>query len=212
MKCDRFDKYELGKINSREFESHLDGCPVCQKRMEADGRLIDLARSIKRPISAPYLWTRIEASLRKEQEKTAAAPVPFMRLIKRLPRVAVPSAALILAGLILVIAFWMLPRSSGSSLLGQRALDRVEKREAQYLEAIADLKNVALPKMASLDLELMLLYRDKLETIDEQIERCREAISENPANAHIRRYLLLALQDKKEMLKEILEIKPDFER
>ena len=167
MKCDRFDKYELGKINPREFESHLEGCPVCQKRLEADGRLMDLARSIKDPISAPHLWTRIETSLREEQDKTAAAPVSFLRFYRRLPRVAVLSAALSLAGLALVIAVWVLPGRIGSNLLGQRALDRVEKREAQYLEAITDLENVALQKMAGFDMELMLLYREKLETIDE---------------------------------------------
>ena len=56
-----------------------------------------------------------------------------------------------------------------------------------------------------MNVELMLLYRDRLETIDDQIEQCREALSENPANAHIRRYMLAALQDKKETLKELLE-------
>lgn len=212
MRCDRFDKYEMGKINPREFKSHLDNCPVCQKRLEADDRLMALVRSIKEPVSAPHLWSRIEVSLREERDKTAETQGSFLRFFRRLPRVAVPVAAFILAGFVLVIAVWVLPRSSGSNLLGQRALDRVEKREAQYLEAITNLENVALSKMANLDLELMLLYRDKLETIDEQIERCREAISENPANAHIRRYMLLAFQDKRETLKEILELKPDFER
>jgi hypothetical protein len=62
--------------------------------------------------------------------------------------------------------------------------------------------------MADMNLELMLLYRDRLETIDDQIEQCREALSENPGNAHIRRYMLAALQDKKQTLKELLESEP----
>ena len=65
---------------------------------------------------------------------------------------------------------------------------------------------MAKPKFSQLDFELMLLYQDRLETIDSQIERCKDALENNPANAHIRRYLLAALQDKKEMLREILEI------
>ena len=59
-------------------------------------------------------------------------------------------------------------------------------------------------KMESLDLNLALLYRDKLETIDSQIERCKDALQDNPANTHIRRYLLAALDDKKQTLREIL--------
>jgi hypothetical protein len=52
----------------------------------------------------------------------------------------------------------------------------------------------------------MLLYRDRLETIDAQIARCQEALAENPSNAHIRRYLLAALQDKKETLRELAQL------
>jgi hypothetical protein len=56
---------------------------------------------------------------------------------------------------------------------------------------------------------MMLLYRDKLETIDAQIERCKEALALNPASAHIRRYLLAALQDKKGTLAELLSYKQE---
>jgi len=56
---------------------------------------------------------------------------------------------------------------------------------------------------------MMLLYREKLETIDAQIERCQEALAANPANAHIRRYLLAALQDKKAALADLLSYKPE---
>ena len=58
--------------------------------------------------------------------------------------------------------------------------------------------------MARMDPSLMLLYRDKLETIETQIAYCKEALIDNPANAHIRRYLLIALQDKKKALQEII--------
>jgi len=61
--------------------------------------------------------------------------------------------------------------------------------------------------MAGLDLELDSLYRDRLGTIDAQIARCREALKSNPANAHIRRYLMAALRDKRETLTEVLNLK-----
>jgi predicted metal-dependent hydrolase len=60
-----------------------------------------------------------------------------------------------------------------------------------------------------LDLELEFLYRERLEVIDAQIAKCREAVAANPANAHIRRYLMAALQDKKETLAEVLNLKSE---
>jgi len=45
---------------------------------------------------------------------------------------------------------------------------------------------------------------DKLAVIDGQIEKCQEALERNPGNAHIRRYFLAALQDKKQTLAEAL--------
>jgi len=58
--------------------------------------------------------------------------------------------------------------------------------------------------MAELDLELMLLYRDRLEIIDQQIVECKEALSSNSGNAHIRRYMLAAFQEKKNTLRDIM--------
>ena len=57
-----------------------------------------------------------------------------------------------------------------------------------------------------MDAELALLYRDKIATIDTQIDRCLRALHGNPANTHIRRYLLLALRDKRETLEEIVQL------
>ncbi len=90
-------------------------------------------------------------------------------------------------------------------LFSQSTLEQVEETERQYIAAIAALEGTAAARMARMDLSLMLLYRDKLETIDAQIAYCKEALHNNPANAHIRRYLLIALQDKKKALQEIID-------
>ena len=60
--------------------------------------------------------------------------------------------------------------------------------------------------MFKFDTDIYLLYRDKLEVIDSQLALYREGLKESPGNAHIRRYYLAALQDKKNTLKEILQI------
>lgn len=205
MSCHKFKKYEFGRLSRSEFQQHLKTCAVCQERVKQDTQLLSLARSLKRPVESPHLWDRIEESLREEQHRGKQTRVEGARwsLIRLLPAAA---AAL----LIVSVGFYFLlkPEAGKSGILTESALAKIEKKEREYIEAIEELEERTLPKMADMNLELMLLYRDRLETINDQIERCREALSENPANAHIRRYMLAALQDKKQTLKELLESEP----
>jgi hypothetical protein len=205
MSCNKFKKYEFGKLSQNEFQQHLKTCALCQERMRQDTRMLSLAKSLKRPVESPHLWDRIEESLREEQHKGKRSEVKDTRwsVIRLLP---VAAAAL----LIMSVGFYFLlkPETGKSGILTESALAKIEKKEREYIEAIEELEERTLPKMAEMNLDLMLLYRDKLETIDDQIEQCREALSENPANAHIRRYMLAALQDKKQALKELLESEP----
>jgi hypothetical protein len=66
------------------------------------------------------------------------------------------------------------------------------------------LEEKAQSHMQNMDIQLMLLYKDRLAIIDNQIHECKEAMEQNPANTHIRNYMLAALQDKKETLSELL--------
>jgi hypothetical protein len=100
--------------------------------------------------------------------------------------------------------FLLRPGIKGQDLLADAALRRIERRERRYERSIQRLEIDARPQMADLDLELLLLYRDRLETIDEQIAQCKEALSTNSGNAHLRRYMLAAFQDKKDTLREIV--------
>ncbi len=153
-----------------------------------------------------------------DQTKTSDSgpgPSRFRRLLSKLTFTSGPptfartagvaAAALVILGL----AAWFLvirpsPSGAGSGLMADAALARVENEEREYAAAIEELEAKASPKLAQMDFSLMALYRDRLETIDAQIERCREAIAQNPWNAHIRRYMLAALHDKKDTLGQIL--------
>jgi hypothetical protein len=205
MSCKTFKKFEIGKISEREFQQHLKTCAFCLEQVKQDTRLLSLAKSLKKPIEAPSLWNRIEENLRNEQNTGIRSEGKQSRwgLLRLLPAAA---AAL----LIMSVGFYFLlrPETGKSGILTESRLAKVEKKEREYVEAIEELEERILPKMADMNLELMLLYRDRLETIDEQIVRCREALSENPGNAHIRRYMLAALQDKTNTLKELLESEP----
>ncbi len=203
MSCHKFKRYELGKIEEREFKNHLKDCALCQAEMKQDAWLMSLVKSLKQPVKAPFLWDRIENTLREEMKPRKSTPVRGYRW-----RLFPVFGAAVLFLMIISIGLYFLlgQKTREPRLLAEKALIKVEKRESEYIKAIGELEERVLPKMASLNLELMLLYRDRLETIDDQIDRCKGALAENPANAHIRRYLLAALQDKKETLNEILEL------
>ncbi len=202
MNCEFYQKRELGEMDEGEFSCHLPTCAECQKLLEQDARILTLAQSLQKPTASPLLWAKIENTLRAEQQSNRrhrrfSWPEQKWALLR--------IAAVLLLGIGLGSYFIFKPEPAEPRLLAGAALQQVEKREREYTEAIAALERVALPQMAKLDAELMLLYRDRLETIDAQIARCKEALAENPSNAHILRYLLAALQDKKETLRELLQ-------
>ncbi len=203
MSCERYRQFELGELEETTFTRHAQSCAACQRLLEQDTQLLALAKILKQPAANPLLWAKIENALRAEQQRQRSRWL--MRWEEQKWNV-LRLAAILLVALGAGAYFLFKPQPSTSRLLAGAALEQVEKKEREYAAAIAELERVALPQMTKMDVELMLLYRDRLETIDAQIARCQEALATNPANAHIRRYLLTALQDKKETLQELLNL------
>lgn len=206
MKCSKFEKSEQGLLSPSDFAAHVETCPDCSGAAALNRRLSEEAMKLRAPVSAPGLWDRIESALLAEAAG-AARPVPsFRRPTRRRSfrpgSLLIPAAAVLL--LVLVAIFRPAASVPKSGLMAQKALAEVEAREAEYLAAIEELERSARSKISAMDLTLMSLYRDRLSVIDSQIEKCREALAVNPANAHIRRYLMAALQDKKQTLAEAL--------
>ncbi len=198
MKCNQYEQFELGKISPGEFKRHLETCIFCREMQQQDEQLLSTAAALNQNRNIPDLWPEIEQRL-KEVQKSSTVPFsvlqsPFLRI-----------AALFLIGLSLTLYFYSKPKPQARPILSASALQDVEKKETEYISSIVRLEKVASVRMDDLDLNLALLYRDKLEIIDSQIEKCREALKDNPANSHIRRYLLAALNEKKNTLKEILK-------
>ena len=207
MSCEKFDKYEMGELSAQEFERHVSECTSCREQSGLETRLTAETEALRAPVRAPYLWERIEAGLREEMNGNTGRSdkKSALRRFHRKWLVLVPAAALFLAAVGLAAIFALKQKIPASGLLADKALENIELKEREYIRAIQDLEKAARPKMAGMDLEMMSLYRDRLGTIDTQIERCREALAANPANAHIRRYMLAALQDKQETLVRVLE-------
>jgi len=201
MNCDRYEEFEMGRMEEPDFLEHTETCDHCRRELEEDERLLTIARGLKRAIEAPSLWARIERDL--ETEKATSRGVTAGRPRWRAAGM-LRIAALLVVALGIGYYFGNRTRPTDTRLLSRSTLEKVEDREREYVQAIAELEEQAGPVLAGMDVELALLYRDRLETIDTQIARLREAMTENPANAHIRQYMLAALQDKKETLTELL--------
>ena len=203
MKCKMYKKYSLGQITADLFQRHLTACPECRAADEADSDLLARAADLRTTVAAPGLWQRIETDLRSvPRGGTGRKPI-------RLPLLKAPllrAAAVLLVGILLGWAILTFPPDKNSGLLGDRALARVEEKETAYVQAIAALEQKTAGSLADLNLEMVFLYKARLQAIDDQILRCRETLAKNPANNHVRRYLLAALQDKKETLREILSV------
>ncbi len=210
MRCDKYREYWLGRILAEDFEAHRLTCDECRRAWELDSVIEELARDLSAPSEAPGLWERIAAGI--ESENRAARPSQSLRLAARQvfdPRLHPAwklAAVLVLA--VGIGSFHFLHPGNLSqpprNLLTAEALARVEAVEMEYEQAIADLEAVADPLVTGADIELVLRYRDRLETIDAQIRKCRTVLAEDGANAHVRRYLLAAYHDKRETLTELL--------
>ncbi len=169
--------------------------------------IFDKAKQLQPIVPDDALWSKIEDDLIRESQQKR----------KNIFQMALAHKSWLSVAAVLIISFSYLAIYFNSAvnldakLLSTRAILKVELTEKNYMEAIALLEKRAENQLGQIDNELMFLYRDKLAMIDTQINQCREAISKNPGNAHIRKYMLAALQDKKHTLTEIinLEIRGD---
>lgn len=212
MNCEKFDAYEEGRMTRGEFAEHVRECEACAALADLNGRLDKELTKMREPVQTSGLWERIEAALAKEKAAASAreerrpARRPTIADFLRRPRpILIAAGAAALVFLVLGGAYLLLRRPlNPPSILARRALAQVELKEKEYAEAIAALEKQARPRIEAIDIQMMSLYRDKLATIDSQVERCKEALASNPANAHIRSYLLAALQDKRQTLTDAL--------
>lgn len=118
MSCDQFEKFELGDLGEKEFREHLKECSACQEHTERDERLMSAVKSLKMPVKAPGLWTRIERTLEEEQRGEEDIRV---RRIRWRPIPLIPIAAMVLIAVCIVLYMWLKPGVGESKLLAQGA-------------------------------------------------------------------------------------------
>jgi hypothetical protein len=213
MTCHEYRRYCHGEIHADEFEAHRETCEACSEAAALDELITCKAKEIPAPTSAPGLWTRIAHELELEESRPGwkgwLESLPAVGLFGPRRHMAWRLAAVAALALAVGITAFQVLRPSEPAprnVLTEKALDRVEALEVEYELAIGRLEAIAAPMMAEADTELILRYRDRLETIDSQIRRCQAVLAEDGANAHVRRYLLAAYRDKRETLTQLLAL------
>ena len=197
MRCHKYDDYLRGIMNLSELKDHVQSCEDCNKEYHLDSQIMERSKKLNQNLTVPDLWPSIKKEIEMEE-----IPHPGFRFRKKL---ILAAAAMIM----ITAAIWvvnLLHRDVGDErILSSKALEKVKEAEKVYIDAIRDLEDSAYLRLETTSEPLAQLYRNKLSLIDQQIRNCQEALENNSANSHIRRYLLAALQDKQKTLKDILQ-------
>jgi hypothetical protein len=204
MSCDKYKKYELGKMNKNDFLLHLESCPECSNFYQEDELLLQAAKDMNEKVKVPDLWQGISGILEKEPVSNVFKPLLYISKYKYVfLRIAAVLLIVIFAGYYILSQQEAVPVLQ-ARILDQAALQAVIEKEQEYLKAIEQLEKTVSSRLAIIDENLINLYQNKIRVINQQITYCKEALERNPANNHIRRYLFAVLQDKKQTLEEIL--------
>lgn len=205
MTCQKHREHALGRLAISEFEEHCRDCRACREAARQDLLLDELAAGISAPQPPAGMWERIEEAAQPDRERSGMNG--WWRKPHAVSGWQIAAALALVVGLSAGSIWWSGRMSAGPAprnILAADALARVETLEEQYVGAIEDLEALAHPALAQADLQLALRYRRRLEIVDAQIRRCQAVLAQDTANAHVRRYLLAAYQDKTETLTQLL--------
>ena len=195
------------------LETHAANCAECGEELRIWKSMSVAAGEMRQGWETPYLWSKIERAL---TEQMAEKPPRLRMWLNSLATAGLTwqtAAALALLIAVTGTTTWIVlkPKDGGSGtpqvFLKTKAVDDVERAEAEYQKAIDKLDAQARPQLDPAATPLMASYREKLLVLDNAIEELRAEAGQNPANAHLRRQLLAMYQEKQETLQEVLEAK-----
>jgi len=217
MKCQRIKKLinksideKLNPREQEEMEKHLKRCKDCRDLYEDLYRLVEEAPNLPELEPSPHLWEKIQASLL--QEETQPSPsypsrfkISFPSLLPKF-RYAV-GAALILVILAVSVVIWGPRLGPGvkDPLSEQKyTLAKLEEARHYYQKAVEALTQAFATRQESLDPTLLAELQKSLAVIDTTIDSYERAIRQNPEDIGLQNELLLAYQQKVNVLEEVM--------
>lgn len=195
------------------LEAHGATCRACAEELRVWKALSNATEEFRDYRENPALWTRIEGSLREQQQKMSAKWWESLLSWRRVPlRWQLGLAGVVVLALALTSGYMFSWRdrsvpTAGGTFLKDHKLAEVERTEREYMKAIDKLAADAKPQMDANSSPLMANYQEKLMVLDSAIDELRLQAGQNPSNAHLRYQLLAMYQAKEATLQEILETK-----
>lgn len=197
MPCNNFDLYLQGHLSEENFLNHLDSCQSCQRADEIDKQIMADSAQLNKDLTIPNQWSEINDSISSTSSGEKKNLFSFSKVL-------LPAAAVLL----IVFSLFLINRNQStqdsSGILTRKTLENVKNAEEAYVSAINQLENLAGEKISQSPDPLAQLYKNKLQLINAQIANCRNALKKNPANAHVRKYLLAVLKEKENTLTQII--------
>ncbi len=195
------------------LELHGATCAECAEELRTWKALSVAAEELRNYCESPGLWSRIESSLREQEQKKQAHWWVGLRVWRHVPLAwQMGLAGALVLAMALTGGYVYLHRNPSESVAGGRFLKdkklaEVERTEHQYMKAIDQLAVEAKPQLEADSSPLMASYQEKLMVLDSAIDELRLQAGQNPSNAHLRYQLLAMYQAKEATLQEILETK-----
>ncbi len=172
------------------------------KNNQIDKLISETAKKLPRHDPPDHLWDMIETRL-----ETIKTHRPFcQKIINFFKGFSLPKWQFVLrysviaTGVTLIfLMFWL------KFILEPDPIKTLERAEVKYIQAIEQLEKKVEKQHSDLDMNLWILYQERLSLLDESIEVCKQTLEYNAENINARKYLLLAYQEKVETLKKLLK-------
>ena len=215
MKCvqamEWISDYIDGNLQGKErkmIESHLKACPQCRELLADFQKIVEEAQDLESLEPPDSTWTVIRKDLEISRHRAWKKSLQRKRLFgfPLMKPAAVLGAALLLV-VIGSLTIGPLFRHTGSADLtpnGELALAKLAEAEIHYKLAITALTEAMAASEKEMDPQILKVFRDNLQLVNFSLEECRQAVTRNPGDVEVRRYMLAVYRQKTELLSNMI--------
>ncbi len=200
---------ELPPEWTAEVEQHLDLCPRCREALDQIHLLSSASRDLAETTLKKDLWPGIQERVLAPAEPVPARrrrPAPLSGWRSRLTW-AMGAVSLLL---ILFIAGQQLrspgpqaPTVPAQSRQPEDARNDIELARQHYERSAQALETIVAHRSQDIDLDQVLLYRDKLDQLETVIAECSQALQNNRYDVRAQQTLFNAYDQKISTLREL---------
>jgi hypothetical protein len=197
----------IGPDDKAELEEHCGTCRDCREILEDFRSIAGQAKGLTKFEPAETLWPRILSGVRTARLEPGRDRWLFGWARPRYVLAAALGLFVLVGGALLTLKPW----KTGPNLRLRGGQDsftmaKLEEAEKHYRLAIQALTEAVSSPKTSVDPQTAALFERDFRVIDEAIQACRNAVTENPSNVSARIYLLGAYKEKVEVLDRLIEV------